>query len=95
MARGGTAGRSLSARRPRAPTIAATEREGPGRRLMLYWGVVPWCMPIGENLDEASARIGTQLVERGLVSAGAACVFVSIDADLSRRDANYLKIHRL
>jgi hypothetical protein len=29
------------------------------------------------------------------VSAGAACVFVSIDADLSRRDANYLKIHRL
>ena len=72
--------RSLSALRPRAPIIAATEREGTGRRLMLYWGVVPLCMPIGENLDEASARIGAELVERGLVSAGAACVFVSINA---------------
>jgi pyruvate kinase len=95
VTRGGTTARSLSALRPRAPIIAATEREGTSRRLMLYWGVVPLCMPIGENLDEASARIGTQLVERGLVSAGAACVFVSINADLSRRDANYLKIHRL
>ena len=95
VTRGGTTARSLSALRPRAPIIAATENEGTGRRLMLYWGVVPLCMPIGENLDEASARIGTQLVERGLVSSGAACVFVSISADLSRRDANYLKIHRL
>jgi pyruvate kinase len=95
VTRGGTTARSLSALRPRAPIIAATERERTGRRLMLYWGVVPLCMPIGENLDEASARIGTELVERGLVSAGAACVFVSINDDLSRRDANYLKIHRL
>jgi pyruvate kinase len=95
VTRGGTTARSLSAMRPRAPIIAATEREDTGRRLLLYWGVVPLCMPIGENLDEASARIGTQLVERGLASPGAACVFVSINADLSRRDANYLKIHRL
>jgi hypothetical protein len=52
-------------------------------------------MPIGENLDDASARIGERLVERGLVSAGATAVFVSISSDLSRRDANYLKIQRL
>jgi pyruvate kinase len=95
VTRGGTTARSLSALRPRAPIIAATEREDTARRLTLYWGVVPLCMPIGENLDEASARVGTQLVERGLVSSGAACVFVSINADLSRRDANFLKIHRL
>ena len=95
VTRGGATARSLSVMRPRAPVIAATECEATGRRLMLYWGVVPLCMPIGENLDEASARIGTQLVERGLVSPGAACVFVSINTDLSRRDANYLKIHRL
>ncbi|MGH9143822.1 MAG: pyruvate kinase, partial [Vicinamibacterales bacterium] len=95
VTRGGTTARWLSALRPHAPIIAATEREVTGRRLMLYWGVVPLSMAIGDNLDEASARIGTQLVERGLVSPGATCVFVSISADLSRRDANYLKIHRL
>ena len=95
LTRGGTTARSLSALRPHAPIIAATEREATARRLTLYWGVVPLCLPLGDNLDEASARVGLRLVETGVVAAGATCVFVSINADLSRRDANYLKIHRL
>ena len=95
VTRGGTTARWLSALRPHAPIIAATERGDTSRRLTLHWGVVPLCMPIGENLDEAGARIGAQLVERGLVAAGATTVFVSISADLSRRDANYLTIQRL
>ena len=65
------------------------------RRLSLHWGVVPIRTDIGDNLDEASARTGRQLVERGLVTPGAAAVFVSINPDLSRSDANYLKIQRL
>jgi len=56
---------------------------------------VPIRTDIGDNLDEASARTGRQLVERGLVTPGAAAVFVSINPDLSRSDANYLKIQRL
>jgi pyruvate kinase len=95
VTRGGTTARWLSALRPHAPIIAATEREDAARRLTLHWGVVPLCMPIGENLDEASTRIGAHLVERGLVAAGGTAVFVSINPDLSRRDANYLKIQRL
>ena len=39
--------------------------------------------------------IGQQLVARGLVAAGAAAVFVNINPDLTRSDANYLKIQRL
>ncbi len=95
VTRGGTTARRLSALRPRAPIIAATERQHTARRLTLYWGVVPICMPIGDNLDEASARIGARLVERGLVERGAAVVFVSISHDLTRNDANYLKIHTI
>jgi pyruvate kinase len=95
VTRGGTTARRLSALRPHAPIIAATEHEITGRRLTLYWGVVPLCMRIGENLDDASARIGAELVARGLVSPGGATVFVSISADMTRRDANYLKLHRL
>jgi pyruvate kinase len=95
MTRGGTTARRLSALRPRAPIIAATERAHTARRLSLHWGVVPIRTDIGDNLDEASARTGRQLVERGLVTQGAAAVFVSINPDLSRSDANYLKIQRL
>ncbi len=95
VTRGGTTARTLSALRPLAPIIAATEREDTARRLTLYWGVVPLCMAIGDNLDEASTRSGAALVQRGLVTSGATAVFVSISADLGRRDANYLKIQRL
>ena len=95
VTRGGTTARRLSTLRPRAPIIAATERGDTARRLALYWGVVPLCIELGESLDEASARVGVHLVERGLVAAGATAVFVSISADLARGDANYLKIQRL
>jgi pyruvate kinase len=95
VTRGGTTARRLSALRPRAPIIAATERPQTARRLTLHWGIVPLCSEIGDNLDAANVRVGVQLVERGLVAAGAAVVLVSISADLTRHDANYLKIQRL
>jgi pyruvate kinase len=72
-----------------------TNRDDTARRLSLYWGVTPLRTDIGEAVDAASTLIGQQLVASGLVGAGAEVVFVSINADLSRRDANYLKIQRV
>jgi len=95
VTRGGTTARRLSALRPRAPIIAATERGDTARRLSLYWGIVPLCIELGDNLDEASARVGVQLVERGLVAPGGTAVFVSVSADLARSDANYVVLQRL
>ena len=85
----------MSALRPRAPIIAATDRDDTARRLAIYWGVVPLATDIGENLDAAGMIVGQQLVARGLVGAGAVVVLVNISADLTRLDANYLKIQRL
>jgi pyruvate kinase len=65
------------------------------RRLSLYWGVMPVCTEIGENVDAAGALIGQELVARGLVPAGSVVVLISISPDLTRHDANYLKIQRL
>jgi pyruvate kinase len=95
VTRGGGTARRLSALRPRAPIIATSDRGHTARRLAIYWGVVPVCTDIGENLDEAATLIGRQLMGRGLVSSGAAVVFVSINPDLTRNDANYLKLQRL
>jgi pyruvate kinase len=95
VTRGGGTARRLSALRPNAPIFATTDRDDTARRLALYWGVAPVCTDIGENVDSAGARIGQQLVARGLVASGAAVVLVSISADLTRDDANYLKIKRL
>ena len=95
VTRGGTTARRLSALRPRAPIFATTDRVEMARRLSLYWGVIPVCTDIGENVDAAGALIGQELVARGLVPAGSVVVLVSISPDLTRSDANYLKVQRL
>jgi pyruvate kinase len=95
VTRGGGTARRLSALRPRAPIIATTDRDDTARRLALFWGVVPVCTDIGENVESAGTLVSEQLVARGLVARGAAFVLVNISADLTRVDANYLKIQRL
>jgi pyruvate kinase len=94
VTRGGGTARRLSALRPRAPILATTDHDDKARRLALLWGVEPVCTDIGENVDSAGALIGRQLVARRLLRAGVSVVFVSISPDLTRTDANYLKIHR-
>jgi pyruvate kinase len=95
VTRGGGTARRLSALRPKAPIIATTDRDETARRLALFWGVVPLCTQIGENLDSTGALIAEQLIARGLVTAGSAVVLVNINPDLTRHDANYLKMQRL
>ena len=92
--RGGTV-RRLSALRPNAPIVATTNREEMARRLALYWGVLPLRIDIGDDLDAAAVVIGHQIVARGIAPAGSAVVFISISPDLTRTDANYLKIRRV
>ena len=95
VTRGGGTARRLSALRPRVPIFATTDRDDTARRLAIYRGVVPLRTEIGENVDSAGTLIGRQLVARGFVTAGATVVLVSISGDLTRTDANYLKIQRL
>jgi pyruvate kinase len=95
VTRGGGTARRLSALRPHAPILATTDRDETARRLSLYWGVEPVCTDIAEAVESASSLIGQQLVARGLIGSGADVVFVSINPDLARRDANYLKIQRV
>lgn len=95
VTRGGSTARRLAALRPRAPIIAACGREDIARRLTLHWGVLPMCTDIADNVDVAGAHVGRELVSRGLVAAGASVVLVSVNADLARTDANYVKVQKL
>ena len=95
VTRQGSTARRLAALRPHAPIIAACERDDIARRLSLYWGVLPVTMDIGQNMDTAGALVGQEIMARGLVPRGATVVFVRIDADRTRADANYLKFQQL
>ncbi len=94
ITRGGSTARRLSALRPRAPIIAATERADTARRLSLYWGVLPFRTDIGTDISAAGHQVGRQILAGGLVPPGSAVVLISISPDLTRQDANYLKIQR-
>lgn len=93
VTRGGATARRLSALRPQATIIAATETDAVARRLALFWGVRPVVVDIGDEVDVG--RVGAQLIARGAVAAGATIVVVSVNSDPSRPDANYLKMQRL
>ncbi len=95
ITRGGKTAKRLSALRPRVPILAMTDSDQMARRLSLHWGVSPVCTDVFERHDIAWTLIGPQLVSRGLIAAGALVVFVSINPDLGRADANYLTIQRV
>ena len=95
VTRGGGTARRLSSLRPRVPVFAITNRDDMARQLTIYWGITPVCIDITEHAESAGRLVGEHLVERGLVPSGAAVVVVSINPDLTRDDANYLRIKRL
>jgi pyruvate kinase len=95
MTRRGNTARALSALRPRAPVIAATEDEETARRLCLHRSVWPMTIDWGPDMDATGQLVGEALRARGLVHASAVVVLVSVSEDLSAPQANFLKLLRL
>jgi hypothetical protein len=55
--------------------------------------VTPISLPVDESGSAAGVQATRALLERGLLVAGTPVVLVNINPDLTRPDANYLKIY--
>jgi pyruvate kinase len=95
VTRAGATARILSALRPRAPIVAATSRDAVARRVGALWGVAPLLTTTAEDVGQAGLKIAAELVDRALVRPGGTVVLVSVNPDLGRGDANYLKLQKL
>ena len=95
VTRGGKTARTLSALRPRAPIYAATDEAAVSRPLAICWGVVPVLTDLSGDVNVAASRIGSELVTRGAIDAGAVIVLVSVTDDLSQGPSNFLKLQRV
>lgn len=95
VTRAGQTARLLAALRPQAAVYAVTDSETTARRLTLFHGVVPFVVPIGADVDSTGAAIERHLLTHGLLAPGAVAVLVSVNPDLRRGDANFLKLQRL
>ena len=92
---GGKTARVLSALRPQALIYAATDQIDIARRLVLSWGVVPVITDLSGDVETIAARIGEDLVARGAVPPSGVIVVVSVNPDLTRERANFLKLQRM
>jgi pyruvate kinase len=86
----GKTARLLSSLRPEAPVYAATSRRDVAASLALSWGV----RAVVTEAREVD-RVERVLVERGLARPGQTVVFVSVSAQLSRGDANFLNVRQI
>ena len=94
VTRRGRTARLLSARRPRAPIYAATERDEVARRLALWHGVVPLTAPIEGDVDDVATNVVGRIRDGGLPS-GSTVVFVNASLDLTREAANFVRIKKV
>jgi pyruvate kinase len=93
--RSGETARLLAALRPPAPVYAATDRVKVARRLALLWGVVPVMADLDSDSTTTAARIGADLVARGLIPARSVIVVVGVNPDLTPGPSNFLKVQRV
>lgn len=80
----------LSSLRPDATIVAVTPSAVVARRLKLYWGI----RPVVSDLEDLRA-LEQPVRSAILLSPRAVVVFININPDLSRVDANFLNVQRL
>jgi pyruvate kinase len=70
--------------------IAVTQSAAVAGMLALYRGLTPVITPARDL--EALERL---LIERRLVAAGSVVVFISVNSDMTRTDANYVNVQKI
>lgn len=95
VTRQGKTARVLSALRPDLTIHAVTSDEHVARRLMLHRGVEPIVVARALLDNPGGVEVERYLAEKAVLRRGESIVFVSINADLTRPDANFLRIRRV
>jgi len=90
VTRFGKTAQLLSSLRPRVCILAITPSDVVARRLQLHWGV----RPIVSSTDNLRA-VEPEIRAKAGLSSRAVVVFININPDLDRPDANFLNVQRL
>lgn len=90
VTREGKTARALSALRPSAPVLAAIPDEYVAGALALLWGVTPVLTDL-----RGPEQLERYLLDRKLIASGSTVVFINVNPDLSRTDANFLNVQRV
>jgi pyruvate kinase len=75
--RSGSTARMISKYRPQCPVYAFCHEDRVARRAALYWGVVPFVLPLVDAIDATIAQAQAVLLRRKLVRVGDILAVVS------------------
>lgn len=95
VTREGKTAKRLSAIRPHAPILAATDRPEVARRLSLWRGVVPMVCDLSGDIETVITRVVESAAKRSAAPENATLVFVNTSADLDKGGANFVRIRRV
>ncbi len=95
VTREGQTARSLSALRPQAAILAATDSAEVAQRLALWRGVLPMVCDLSGNTEDMITRVVDEAMQRWGAPADAIMVFVNTAADLDRGSSNFVRIRRV
>ncbi len=95
VTREGQTARLLSATRPQAIILAATDSEEVARRLNLWRGVIPMVCDLHGDMEDVITRVVDGAVKRSRAPDNATLVFVNTATDLDRGGSNFVRIRRV
>ncbi|HJU43730.1 MAG TPA: pyruvate kinase [Vicinamibacterales bacterium] len=94
VTREGNTAKRLSAIRPRADIVAATDNPELARRLNLWHGVIPTVCELTGDAEQVIGRTIEAAVKRTKAAENAIMVVVNTSADLDRGASNFVRIRR-
>jgi pyruvate kinase len=94
ITREGNTPRRLSAIRPRADIVAATDNVAVARRLNLWHGVIPTLCDLNGDIEHVIGGAIDSAVKRSKAPDNATLVVVNTSADLDRGASNFVRIRR-
>ena len=94
VTREGNTAKRLSAIRPRADIVAATDTADVARRLNLWHGVIPIVCDLGGDIEQVIGRVIDAAVKRTKAPENAVMAVVNTSADLDRGASNFVRIRR-
>ncbi len=94
VTREGNTARRLSAIRPLADIVAATDDAAVARRLAIYQGVLPIVCDLEGDVEQVISRVIEAAVKRTRAPENATMVVVNSSADLDRGASNFVRIRR-
>jgi pyruvate kinase len=95
VTREGNTAALLSAVRPRADIVAATDDPEIARRLCLWHGVVPIVCDLSGDIEQVITRVVESAVRITKSGDNATMVVVNTSADLDRGSSNFVRIRRV